>query len=214
MGNRLIFSSIKRILISFLIIGLILPFTIVSSTSQNNSPTLSIPYASGQSVSQTQIQQYMNESPIIGNVFYEITVNMTITFPSNTFFEGVYGFGCGIDVSLVNTPAWQIVYFFHSCPMITNRQVSAGTYNFQIYFYINSLKNYVGTNFPATIGFYAYTSLNTPQFNSSAYFFNLLTNKSVSNPTIHNNLNSFGFIALLSSIAILTIVKFKRYSNK
>ena len=113
-------------------------------------------------------------------------------------------------VSLVNAPAWKIVDYVHSCPNIQNSVIPAGTYNFSIFFYINTPKNYTGSNFAKKIEFHVFTGMNTPQYKSNVFTLNLLTNKTSS---ILNTLSTNDLVITLSSLIILpsiiySIVKF------
>lgn len=197
----------RRIIISFLVISLIVSFTLVTSTSQNNSKTLTIQHASDVQSSPANIERYVGiGEPLVGKLVYLIRANVTLFLPESANFT-ILSLGCGIAVSLFNTTAWQIAQFTYSCPRISERFYPAGSYNFSVIFYINSLKNYTTTNYPRKIGFYVYTS---PQFKSNVFYFILQPNKTSSYP---NMLVTYENVIVLSSIVILAsgmvvIVKF------
>lgn len=185
---------------------------LISSTSQNTSPRLIIQHAYGQQLSYNQIQQSVPPNAPHGNILYEIHMNLTIIFPINTTFVGSFSFPCGgIAVSLVDSSGWQFPPSYPiNCLNIAPNVIPAGTYNFSIVFYINSQKNYTGTNFPKTIGLYAYTAFNYPQIKSNVYYFELQPTKT---SFLLSILTTYGDIIVLSSIVIVAsglvaIVKF------
>ena len=105
--------------------------------------------------------------------------------------------------SLVNTTGWQIVNFLHSCPEEgINDPISAGSYNFYGFIYLNTLNNYNDSNYPEIISFNIHTTLNTPQYSSNDYNVNLADNMTYfSQPGTSNN----GITLLFPGIVTLSL---------
>lgn len=174
-------TTIKRILVIVLLISIILSLAIIlsfslkpSKSKNTKNPTLSIGYASGYRISPSLVQQsYLGN--LTGNITFKVTADLIFNATTGTTFTGVFHVGCGIGVSLVNTPDWYVVPLTYFCPAIGyNESISAGTYHNSIFFYLNTMKNYTTSNYPKNIGFYAYSTLNYLQLNTSVYSFKLV----------------------------------------
>lgn len=214
--------KIKLIIISILLVNSFV-FPTILSKSQNNTPTLLIDSISLNPVLWKDVQSSLSGRRS-GNLLFNLNINITFIFPHETLFTGAFASGCGVSIFLANTSYWQIFNFSHSCPSISiNRRVSAGTYNFGLYTYINSRNNYTNNNFPKILNLYAMTTFNTPQYKSKIYKYNLDENQTSYNQSkpIFNNFsvisrNELIFIisgVIISSLGVLTLVEYRKYSS-
>lgn len=213
-------KKLKNLLTIIFLISILISPTLISK-SQNTNPIFAVRSVSPQRVSETTIQNYATGTKISGNIFYYLTIKATFIFTQDTPFAGFLNIGCGLNVALVNTSAWQVINFIYNCPLISSSQtMKAGIYNSTLGIYLNSKENYNSSIFPKLITFYIHSNMNNQEYQSDDYSINLAHNItyftlppfSFPSNGFSNYVILLGILGIVSvSVGMVTFVVFRKY---